>query len=390
MYNQIVYTSQKPHLHSISNACLVLQHRKINLFISGLIVLCLVFSSYHAIIIFIPIDVKGLEFDQHQEVIGLRQNFELKIEVDYFQDLLWPEVIDSFDFLISYFEARGIPTEVNFNSSNNVIIDSNGYISDQEMWRSIERQYHDNPQSHVYFIIAHNMGDPGLASPLYGAGISLDLIEKRYENIRHVIMHEMGHCIGIGLHDDGDETETYSANGFMSVSPSQANYTAEYNVTDWNDAFAPDGTFGNSTRKTARIWNRYSIVGEIFDDTSDVIGTVIGDIEMPEWGLSMILTNKENGVYFTTAILPYQRNFTIRAKPGQYVLELQEPYVFDKPQFVNVSGHDTLMLGNLTVGNQENEPLYNEIVIFSSTSIIVISISVSIHLIKKKKKKTIE
>ena len=148
----------------------------------------------------------------------------------------------------------------------------------------------------------------------------------------------------------------------------------KYDEEDWNDTFATDGVFGNSTRCSARIWNRYSIIGEIYDNTSDVIGRVTGDVDMPEWGISIFLTEIEGTNYYSTAFLPNDGNFSFQAKPGNYSLELREGYQFDLPQFINVSERETLMLGNLTV---EYQLIRHQPTIAYSTLIVIAILSAS-------------
>ena len=213
------------------------------------------------------------------------------------------------------------------------------------------------------------------------------MTENSYENIRFLVMHEIGHCIGIGLHDDNEDGEVYSSSGFMrSYNPENAIVTNEYLTDDWNDTFAPDGVFGNSTWSDARIWNKYSIVGEIYDNTSDIMGRVTGGVNIPEWGISIILTEVEGTNYYSTAILPNDGNFSFQVKPGNYVLELQDKYEFDMPEFVNVSERETLILGNLTLEYQQTQLTSNPIVILSLITILIVPIFLLLITLKKKRK----
>lgn len=273
------------------------------------------------------------------QVHGTRAVYELNIEVDYFEGLLLPEVIDAFAFLESYFEARDITASVDFNSTNNVIA-GNPYISDAE-WRAVHRQYHDRPATHIHFIIAkYADGYCGLANPVMGAIINLELTEYHNET-RHVVMHEIGHCIGIGLHDDSDTNETYASSGFMAW---YSNSLQEYLPEDWESAFAPDGAYGNQTWKTARIWNRYSVYGELFDDTADVTGVVISDIR------AVIYLKSIDGITeYAANIEHYSGIFSFQPKPGNYTLEVSDGYRLVEPVFVNVTERAVINLGDVAI-----------------------------------------
>jgi hypothetical protein len=272
-------------------------------------------------------------------VSGTGAAYVLNIEVDYFEGLLWPEVIDAFDFLETYFEARGIPAEVDFNSTNN-IIPGNPYIDDNE-WRTLHRRFHDRPSTHIHFIIAKQAGgNYGEASPVLGGIINVELTEY-FNETRHVVMHEIGHCIGIGLHDDSQYNETYASQGFMSRSSS---ILQEYLPEDWDSAFAPDGAFGNQTWKTARMWNRYSVYGELYDDTGDVTGRMAGDT----W--SNIYLKEINGPNNYSADFRYiDRTFSFQPEPGNYTLEAGSGYRLTHPVFVNVTERAVIDLGDVTV-----------------------------------------
>ena len=275
------------------------------------------------------------------QTIGTRSSYELKIKVDYFEGLLRPEVIEGFEFLESYFEDRGIQIEIDFNSTNNVI-EGKGYVPNGEVVRTINRQYHDHPTTHTYFLVARTFnGNAGGAFPLWGAGIGLEMADR--SDIRFLIMHEIGHCIGIGLQDD-DEGEVYPSSGFMGYY--RPNIT-EYRAEDWNSSFAPDGAFGNQTRKQARMWNRYSIIGEIYDDTSDVMGNVTGDIVSngPVIYLKEVNGTNEYGVN----VSPFDGTYSFQAKPGNYTLEVAEGFKLDKLIFVNITERETIHLGNVTI-----------------------------------------
>jgi hypothetical protein len=290
-------------------------------------------------------------------VAGTRTTYELNIEVDYFPGLLTPEVIDAFNFLESYFETRNISTELDFNSTNNVI-DGNGYNLDM---RAINRQYHDQPTTHIYFVVARLAHAWGSASNL-GVVISLDITGRNYENIRFLVMHEVGHCIGIGLQDDGDE-ENYPSWGFMApYNPNIAEQIEEYRAEDWNSSFATDGIYGNQTRKTARMWNRYSVVGEIYDNTADVMGVAIGDISFPDssnFTVTDIIYLIEVGgsANQSAGITPYNGTFTFRAvKPGNYTLVAWDRLRFIEPVFVNVTEREIKNLGDIAIEIVPVEP----------------------------------
>jgi len=279
------------------------------------------------------------------QATGTRATYELNIEVDYFEGLLLPEVIEAFDFLESYYEARNITTTVDFNSTNNVI-EGNPYISEIE-WRAIHRQYHDRPATHIHFIIAKYAGGYwGQANPVLGAIINVEMTEYHNET-RHVVMHEIGHCIGIGLQDDSDYNETYPSSGFMASSSDLQEYRAE----DWESAFAPDGAFGNQTWKTARIWNRYSVYGELYDDTADVTGRMAGDA----W--SNIYLREINGPgEYTADIHHSDRTFSFQPEPGNYTLEVDDGYRLAQPVFVNVTEREIIDLGEVIIELLPVEP----------------------------------
>lgn len=305
-------------------------------------------------------------------ISGTRATYELNVEVDYFEGLLTPEVIDAFDFLETYFEARNITATVDFNSTNNVIAGS-PYISDYE-WRAIHRQYHDRPATHIHFIVAKQAGgNSGQASPLYGAIINVE-ITGLYNETRHVIMHEIGHCIGIGLQDDSDCNETYASSGFMAV---YSNSLQEYRTEDWESAFAPDGAFGNQTWKTARIWNRFSVYSELYDDTADVTGRIAGDT----W--SNIYLREINGPGgYAADIHHFDGTFSFQPRPGNYTLEVDDGYRLSQPVFVNVTERGVIDLGDVmieplpVVPPEPVEPLQDNRAIYMLAAISVAAILV--------------
>lgn len=303
-------------------------------------------------------------------ISGTRTTYELNIEVDYFEGLLWPEVIDAFDFLVTYYEARNITTTVDFNSTNNVI-EGNPYISDTE-WRSIHRQYHDRPTTHIHFIIAKQAGGNwGLANPLLGGLMNVELTHENNAT-RHIVMHEVGHCIGIGLYDDGD-VETYASSGFMASYPSNLQ---EYLPEDWNSSFAPDGAYGNSTWKSARIWNRFSVYRELYDDIADVTGVAIievgGNIYLREiGGTSEYVANIGQGGVFS-----------FQPHPGNYTLEIYEGCRLTEPVFVNVTERAIIDLGSVTIEQIPEtppdpvEPVPDNRLLFMTIAVLIAVVSV--------------
>ena len=313
-----------------------------------------------------------------------RTTYELKIEVDYFEGLLRPDVVEGFEFLVSYFENRGIPTEVDFNSTNN-IVEGSGYIRGDDM-RDINRQYHDQSTTHIYFLVARVAdGNAGSAYPLWGAAIGLEMAENRNYDVRFLIMHEFGHCIGIGLQDDTDEyNETYSTSGFMGLYYPNI---IEYNEDDWNASFAPDGTFGNQTRKQARMWNRYSIIGEIYDDTSDVMGNVGGDIVSN--GPVIILREVNGTNEYATNVYPPDGAYIFHAKPGFYTLEALDGFELDKRVFVNITEREIVYIENVTIERSDEsfiDTSQNDYVLLALTVTISITTVLVVALIIKRRK----
>jgi hypothetical protein len=249
---------------------------------------------------------------------------------------------------MSYFKVHGINTTVDFNSTHNVIV-GNPYIGYQE-WRTIHRQYHDRPATNIHFIIANGAdGNMGEADPLLGALINVEFTQSRNLTLK-TVMHEIGHCIGIGLQDDSDHNETYPSSGFMSKGSTELYYRAE----DWNSSFAPEGSFGNQTWKLARMWNRYSVYGELYDDTADVSGVVTSDI-MPVIYLNEIDGSKEYAVNIDN----YTLGFSFQPKPGNYTLEVSEGYRLVRPVFVNVTERAIINIGNVAIEIVPVEPVEN-------------------------------
>jgi hypothetical protein len=320
---------------------------------SALVILTLLLGTLSVAIM--PVSAAPVSIDP---VPGTRTTYELNIEVDYFPGLLWPEVIDAFAFLESYFEARGINTTVDFNSTNNVITgEGNGYLTGYDM-RTINRKYHDKPTTHIYFVIARVVEDKaGGAYPLWGPAIGLELA-NRYD-LRFLVMHEFGHAIGIGLQDDNEDTEVYPSAGFMGT---YSQNITEYRAVDWNSSFASEGSFGNQTWKLARMWNRYSIVGEIYDDTSDVMGIANGDITLTDsHGIEIVhqITLKEvvGSNEYSTSISPSDGTFTFESvKPGNYTLEPYDRLQLNAPVFVNVTERQIIDIGNIAMKLVPVEP----------------------------------
>jgi hypothetical protein len=313
---------------------------------SAFVVLAILLGTMQ--IALMPVSAAPVSIDP---VPGTRTTYELNIEVDYYPGLLTQEVIDAFDFLESYFEARNISTEVDFNSTNNVI-EGDGYL-EVENWGAINRQYHDQPRTHIQYLIAKQVdGRAGGGSLLWGAAIGLD--KSGPYDIRFLVMHEFGHCIGVGLQDDDVGREVYSSSGFMGYN--YPNIT-EYRAEDWESAFAPDDAYGDSIYTNTRIWNRSSIIGEHYDDTSSISGVINGEMYLPDFGSSIILTNMENEEYYYELIFPDKRNFTfLNVKPGNYTLEMPRGYQLNNSRFINVTERQNIYLGNLTVEPAEIVP----------------------------------
>jgi len=282
--------------------------------------------------------------------IKTRAPYELNLEVDYFEGFLYPEVIEAFTFLESYFQTRGILVDVDFNSTNH-IIEGNPYV-DLNHWRTINRQYHDRSNTHIHVILAKSMVPTcsGFSNPYFGAGVSLEVTGHNYTCIRMVIMHEIGHCIGIGIQDDGDNgEEVYSQSGFMSNIWSN---DTEYFIEDWNSSFAPDGAFGNITWKSARIWNQFSVYGELYDDTADVTGRLTNVTR------NLLLKEIDGPNEYVAVIDIYNGHFYFQPHPGNYTLKVFDPeYQLSKAIFVNVSERQVLNLGNISIEPILTQPI---------------------------------
>ncbi len=294
-------------------------------------------------------------------------DYELKIEVDYFPGKLTDDIIDAFQFCENYFEDRDISVEIMYDSPNNEILNRSSYL-DWEDWREIEREYHDYPTSHVYFLVAQRMPGQwigGSACAYYGAGISLETVYNDPGNIRFIIMHEIGHCIGIGLHDDTDG-EVYSSSGFMRRAnigyPGVNNsFVTEYDEDDWNDAFAMDGAFGNTPWLSARIWNSFSIIGEIYDNRTDIHGRVFDENGIGINGTITLSPVDNIGNEYGSVL--FNGHFDFRVPPNNYTM-IASPYYEDysvEVGKINVSERENLELGNLTMtrNSQFNPPQSN-------------------------------
>ena len=334
-----------------------------------LVTLSLLFGTVQCA--FLPVSGSSVSYDPALAP-ETRSSYELKIEVDYFEGLLYPEIIEAFVFLENYFDSRGIKTEIDFNSTNNIIPGKGGMGSNfQSYWREIERKYHDNPYTHVYFLICQSGIDALGRASRYGAIIAADIIVGN--NVyRHTIMHEIGHCIGIGWQDDGPTEEVYPSEGFMSEATDNANET-EYREEDWNSAFSQEETNSTNERASARIWNRYSIVGEIYDNTADVMGWInseyVGIISLKE------LDGSINGVNIDA-----DGSFHFQAEPGNYTLEIPsyeyrlDEYRLVETVFVNVTERETYYLGNLTIEHAEVQPY--EIPLDNRMAYLLVAISI--------------
>ena len=76
---------------------------------------------------------------------------------------------------------------------------STNSISDQEL-KTIEAQFHDNPSTHLYVFYTCALEEAeagGLASDTFGAALSGEYISGNIARERTVLLHEIGHCLGL-------------------------------------------------------------------------------------------------------------------------------------------------------------------------------------------------
>ena len=163
----------------------------------------------------------------------------------------------------------------------------------------------------------------------------------------------------------------------------------EYREEDWNSSFAPEGSFGNQTWKLARMWNRYSIIGEIYDDTSDVMGNVTGDIVSngPIIYLKEVNGTNEYGV----SVSPFDGAYSFQAKPGNYTLGVHEGFKLDKLIFVNITERQIIFLDNVNIELAETVPVIVDdnsvvylLVAISIVTTIVLSLALRRHKLKRR------
>jgi hypothetical protein len=206
----------------------------------------------------------------------------LNIEVDFYQANQY-EISDSFILAKQWISKRNIVLAYNFNSTHNEITYVPGIDDTMVRFASIEFQYHDSPATSIYCVISRGNALSNEAAETKWSGITINLdyydtIDNRTEYLAFVILHEIGHCIGAGLHDNIIGGEVYSSKGFMAAYP---NELCDYSDDDWNDTLAPitnNATYSQaSIFFRARLNNKISVVGELGEKRGLVIVSIIND-----------------------------------------------------------------------------------------------------------------
>ena len=146
---------------------------------------------------------------------------DLFIEIDYMPGHRPNE--DALDYFSTYYSS--LPTDVGKGVEVHIIIDDEvpyeEYLEDISKQRYYNDNYHDNEETHVYVLYANRQSildfiTLGISNPIYGSIIfdgAIDIwaltnpILTMVNIEKTVLLHEIGHTIGVGLEDDWDLDE---------------------------------------------------------------------------------------------------------------------------------------------------------------------------------------
>ena len=207
-------------------------------------------------------DKDGLTNEQEKELNSDRNNMNLFIEVDFLDGYEFPYVYRAFENFTNYYAEKNITVHVEYESPNNTIPWELGEDEpfNVGMQKEIEETYHDYNETHVYLLITKPTemdGQMGGSQPEWGAAV---FVYKSHPNVAFLversIFHEIGHCIGVGLHDDETFHEVYcdDINCVMGEGR-QIKYCDEC----WKSVLAEEGLYNPDSEALARLWNKWSV-----------------------------------------------------------------------------------------------------------------------------------
>ena len=207
-------------------------------------------------------DRDGLTNEQEKRLGTDRNNMDLFIEVDFLEGYQDTYVASAFENLTTHFAEKNITVHIEYDSPNNIIP---WELGEEEpfnvgMQEEIEEKYHDYNDTHVYLLITKPTemdGQMGGAQPEWGAAV---FVYKSHPNVTFLversIFHEIGHCIGVGLHDDETFHEVYCEDMNCTMGEGrQIRYCDEC----WESVFAGEGEYKPDSVALARLWNKWSV-----------------------------------------------------------------------------------------------------------------------------------
>jgi len=126
----------------------------------------------------------------------------LYLEIDYMSG--YAPSADAISYIKSYFEySLGVVVEVAYDEITSSELTAIGVspdsLSTQELV-SIKQHFHDNPTTHLYVFYASALDEEeagGLASNSYGVALNGTYISGNIARERTVLLHEVGHCLGL-------------------------------------------------------------------------------------------------------------------------------------------------------------------------------------------------
>ncbi len=213
-------------------------------------------------------DRDGLTNEQ-EKLLGSDINHkDLFIEVDYTEGYDLPFIDDALANLTAYYAEKDITVHVDSNSPTNIVPTNLGaddpfVIGMQE---EIEEKYHDHNTTHVYLLITKPTvydGQMGGANPEWGSTV---YVYKTHPNVTFLtersIFHEIGHTIGVGLHDDQGDNEVYCTDVNCSMGQGRLH---GYCDDCWESVLAPDDEYPVIQLTHARLWDKWSVDEPIKD-----------------------------------------------------------------------------------------------------------------------------
>ena len=207
-------------------------------------------------------DRDGLTNEQEKRLGTDRNNMDLFIEVDFLEGYQDTYVASAFENLTTHFAEKNITVHIEYDSPNNIIPWELGEDEpfNVGMQEEIEEKYHDYNDTHVYLLITKPTemdGQMGGAQPEWGAAV---FVYKSHPNVTFLversIFHEIGHTIGVGLHDDETFHEVYCEDMNCTMGEGRK---IRYCDECWESVLVEEGLYNPDSVALARLWNKWSV-----------------------------------------------------------------------------------------------------------------------------------